>query len=349
MHLPPVTYQGLNCAVLTPTYRKSPVAALDLHQAFLSLFQDQILNGHDFAGNAAGAGVEPGSGEGRRILDSIWHQADSSAFIGFTGVALAKPCRPEYFTNWLVKMSATMPTRTQAERADQTRTRILDAAVHAFSENGLAGARTEQIAEAAGVNKALLYYYFESKGALYEAALEAVAQKVVANAMAAMSCDRSAGELVVQFALNHFDRIHSQQPLQSLMQQEMMRVHRGEKHALTPIVEKVFQPMMVRLRDLLLEGKSTGELIPADDWQIMYAALGANVFYFLSAPVVHIMTKTNPLERGAMKLRRNAAIEYLGMTIFTDRKHGLEIAARVLASTPMPQSGEFKNFERKAK
>jgi TetR/AcrR family transcriptional regulator len=223
-------------------------------------------------------------------------------------------------------MSATTPTRTQAERADHTRTRILDAAISEFSENGLAGARTEQIAEAAGVNKALLYYYFQGKDAIYEAALEAVAQRVVASSLAAMTSDRSAGEQVVHFALNHFDRIHSQQAFQGMMQQEMMR-----------------------LRDLLAEGKRTGELIETDEWQIMYAALGANVFYFLSAPVVGIMLHYNPLERGAMEFRRKAAIEFLGLAIFTDRKHGAEIAARVLASTPMPQSSEFKIFERKAK
>jgi TetR/AcrR family transcriptional regulator len=133
------------------------------------------------------------------------------------------------------------------------------------------------------------------------------------------------------------------------MQQEMMRLHRGEKNAITSIVEKVFRPMMFKLRDLFAEGKRTGELIQADEWQIMYAALGANVFYFLSAPVVAIMMDTNPLERSAMKLRRKAAIEYLGLAIFTDRKHGAEVAARVLAGTPMPKSGELKMFERKAK
>jgi TetR/AcrR family transcriptional regulator len=246
-------------------------------------------------------------------------------------------------------MSSATPTRTQTERADQTRARILDAAVSEFSENGLAGARTEQIAEAAGVNKALLYYYFEGKDALYAAALEAVAQRVVSSSLAAMSSERSAGEQVVHFALNHFDRIHSQQAFQSLMQQEMMRLHRGEENALTPIVEKVFRPMMIRLRDLFTEGKRTGELIQADEWQIMYAALGANVFYFLSAPVVGIMLESNPLERSAMEFRRKAAIEYLGMSIFTDRRHGAEVAARVLANTPMPVSGKFKKFEVKAK
>ncbi len=248
-----------------------------------------------------------------------------------------------------------MPTasqnRTQAERADQTRTRILESAVREFSENGLAGARTEQIAEAAGVNKALLYYYFAGKEALYAAALEDVAQRVVAKSMQGMNSGCSAGEQVVHFALNHFDRIHSQQAFQSLMQQEMMRMHRGEANALTPIVEKVFRPMMMVLRDLFLEGKRTGELIDADEWQIMYAALGANVFYFLSAPVMGMMTGTNPLERSAMEFRRKAALEYLGLAIFTDRRHGAEIAARVLASSPMPASNEFKHrkFEVKGK
>jgi TetR/AcrR family transcriptional regulator len=233
-------------------------------------------------------------------------------------------------------MSALHPTRTQADRADQTRARILDAAVQQFSENGLAGARTEQIAEAAGVNKALLYYYFSGKQALYDATLEAVANRVVASSLAAMGGERSAGEQLVQFALNHFDRIHSQRAFQSLMQQEMMRLHRGEENALAPLVEKVFRPMMVRVRQVFAEGRASGELIPVDELQIMYAALGANVFYFLSAPVMGLLMAFDPFERSALEFRRKAAIEYLGQTVFIDREHGARVAARVLAATPMP-------------
>ena len=106
-------------------------------------------------------------------------------------------------------MSASTPSRTQAERADQTRTRILDAAVREFSENGLAGARTEQIAEAAGVNKALLYYYFKGKNALYAAALEWIAEGVRDSSMAVLEADASAGERFLRATLEHFDRIHS--------------------------------------------------------------------------------------------------------------------------------------------
>jgi TetR/AcrR family transcriptional regulator len=231
-----------------------------------------------------------------------------------------------------------LPTsRTQTERADQTRARILEAAVQEFSANGLAGARTEQIAEAAGVNKALLYYYFNNKQALYEAALETVSERVVTSSLAAMGAECSAGGRLVHFALNHFDRVHTQRTFQSLMQQEMIRLHRGEENAVAPLVDKVFRPMMIRLREVFAEGKASGELVQVDEMQMMYAALGANVFYFLSAPVVAMMMNTDPFEASAVAFRRKAAVEYLGQTVFTDREHGAQVAARVLAATPMPE------------
>ena len=88
------------------------------------------------------------------------------------------------------------------------------------------------------------------------------------------------------------------------MQQEMIRLHRGEENALSSLVERVFRPMMSRLREVLAEGSASGELIRTDELQIMYAALGANVFYFLSAPVMRMLMQFNQFERSAMEFRR---------------------------------------------
>jgi len=46
---------------------------------------------------------------------------------------------------------------------DQSRAAILNAALREFAEQGMAGARTDAIANAAKVNKALLYYYFKDR------------------------------------------------------------------------------------------------------------------------------------------------------------------------------------------
>lgn len=58
--------------------------------------------------------------------------------------------------------------------SNAAREAILGAARSEFASNGLTGARVNRIAERAGVNKQLLYYYFGSKERLYRTALESV-------------------------------------------------------------------------------------------------------------------------------------------------------------------------------
>ena len=56
--------------------------------------------------------------------------------------------------------------------ADRSQGEILEAATAEFAEFGLGGARVDRIAERAGVNKRLIYYYFGSKEDLFRAVLE---------------------------------------------------------------------------------------------------------------------------------------------------------------------------------
>ncbi len=232
----------------------------------------------------------------------------------------------------------------QAERSAETRARILDAALQEFSANGLAGARTEQIAAAAGVNKALLYYYFESKEKLYAAALEMVSGRVRDRSMAVFLRESSPGERMLRAALEHFDRILTQREFQSLMQQEMMRLHKGEEGMLPILVKRIFAPLQAMFLSMVREGIASGELIEADWMQMILASLGGNVFYFLSAPVWRLVSPIEPFDPEVLKARRVALVEFLGQAIFKDRQHGAELAARVLNDTPMPDCADFKGL-----
>jgi len=211
----------------------------------------------------------------------------------------------------------------------------------------LAGARTEQIAEEAGVNKALLYYYFKSKEDLYAAALESVFESVRDANIAVLQAEVSAGERFVKIVLDNFDRSYSHPSLRTLMQQEMVRLHRGEENRMEGMAERFFRPMWYKVQEVLTEGIASGELIQADPHQIHYAAQGANVFYFLSAPLVRLAFDFEPLSRSELEQRRKKAIEFLGQAIFLDREHGAQVAARVLAETPMPESGGITQPSRK--
>src|SRR5712692_3361985 len=78
------------------------------------------------------------------------------------------------------------------ERGARTRTAIMHAAERIFADAGYGGARTDAIAAQAGVNKALLYYYFKSKDELYRAILEDHLKEFQCQVVKAVSAPGSA-------------------------------------------------------------------------------------------------------------------------------------------------------------
>src|SRR3954449_2212338 len=76
-----------------------------------------------------------------------------------------------------VRRSVSTTASPKRQRRDgDTEQRILDAAHSVFVRRGTAGARMQEIAAAAGVNQALLHYYFRNKEQLAQAAFERAAQ-----------------------------------------------------------------------------------------------------------------------------------------------------------------------------
>lgn len=86
-------------------------------------------------------------------------------------------------------MVKTTRTRSAPARDGDTEQRILDAAHTVFVRRGTAGARMQEIAEEAGVNKALLHYYFRSKNRLGDAVFRRVATELFSRAGAIFGAD----------------------------------------------------------------------------------------------------------------------------------------------------------------
>ena len=91
-------------------------------------------------------------------------------------------------------------------RGDETRRRIIDAAIELFGEHGFAGASTRDIAAKAGVNAPALQYYFENKEGVYRACVEAIAEigwsvlgPAVEHARAALDAEADVDALIDAF------------------------------------------------------------------------------------------------------------------------------------------------------
>ncbi len=70
---------------------------------------------------------------------------------------------------------------------EDTRSKILAAALEEFAAKGLAGTRVDEIARLAGVNKAMIYYHFDSKEALFDALFQSELEQLRAELAAVLA------------------------------------------------------------------------------------------------------------------------------------------------------------------
>src|SRR5436309_14614572 len=99
-----------------------------------------------------------------------------------------------------------MGSRGQPE---ESRAAILQAAAQEFAEHGIAGARTDEIARQAGVNKALLYYYFKDKETLYGAVLDEAFSGLMNTVFQVLDSHLPAREMMLAYVGADFDFVAS--------------------------------------------------------------------------------------------------------------------------------------------
>jgi len=109
-------------------------------------------------------------------------------------------------TKTLTKSPTKKPTRDR-DQDGETERRILDAARRVFIRRGSGGARMQEIAEEAGVNQALLHYYFGSKDGLSLEVFRESAAKLFPGIMRILSSDASIEARVEQVVHHYIDTL----------------------------------------------------------------------------------------------------------------------------------------------
>jgi AcrR family transcriptional regulator len=165
--------------------------------------------------------------------------------------------------------------------AASPRERILDAASAAFADHGFAGARVDEIAARAGVNKAMLYYHVGDKRALYAAVLMRNFDRVEAAIGEGLGLTGSARRRLeaVILALTAMVRAYPDHP--RIVLREMAS---GAANLAPGVVARMMEVVSV-VRDLLREGMEGGEFRRLDPVLTHLTIVGAVVFLNAVAPV----------------------------------------------------------------
>lgn len=201
-------------------------------------------------------------------------------------------------------------------RPEQSRAAILQAAVREFSREGVAGARTDAIARAAKVNKALLYYYFKDKEALYGAVLDEVFGGLIECVGEVLSRDLPPREKIIAYAGAHFDYVASHPLYPRIVQGEMMGAGRGRASHLERIVKKYFRPLSGWVAEVLKRGQAAGDFRLVDPMHFVPSMIAVIVFYFTSAPVMRLMSGEDPMSPERVAARRAAVLDFISAALF---------------------------------
>jgi AcrR family transcriptional regulator len=206
-----------------------------------------------------------------------------------------------------------MGSRGQPE---ESRAAILQAAAQEFAEHGIAGARTDAIARQAGVNKALLYYYFKDKETLYGAILDNAFGGLKATVFQVLDSDLPTREKMLAYAGAYFDFVASNQLYPRLMQREMMRAREGQSPHIDQVIKKYIRPSFSRVSELIQKGIAEREFRPVNPAHFVPSMVAMIVFYFSSAPMMQKIIGFNPLTPERIAERRASVLDFISAALF---------------------------------
>ena len=204
-------------------------------------------------------------------------------------------------------------TRGQPEESQAA---ILKAAVGEFAEYGIAGARTDRIAQAARVNKALLYYYFKDKDALYEAVLDHVFSGLRDRVLPVLGSDLAPQKKMLAYVGEYFDYIAANPHFPRVVQSEWMRVGAHGSPRMLRIAQEYFAPIYRRVGQLLRDGADKGAFRRVNPMDFLPSLVGVVIFYFSTAPAMKALLKVDPLSRERIVERRKFVLEFVSKALF---------------------------------
>ena len=205
------------------------------------------------------------------------------------------------------------------KRDGHSRLAIIQAAERIFAESGYGSARTDAIAAEAGVNKALLYYYFTSKEGLYRAILHEHLNEFQRRVSEVLSGDDPARSKLLKYVSMHFDFISARPHYPRLVHRLVMS---GGKQ-LESLAHEFFAPLHRKLTALIESGVRAGEFRPVDSHHTVLSLAALIVFYFSSAPIWSKVTHIDPYQKVHLERRKREVLNFIRYALFKNGK-GIE-------------------------
>jgi TetR/AcrR family transcriptional regulator len=187
---------------------------------------------------------------------------------------------------------------------------ILEAAEQVFVEKGLSGARMQEIADRAGINKTLLHYYFRTKENIFARILRQVFSTFLQKIDASIPDDAPFPAALRMFIDSFVDYIAGHPKIPMFVMQELSRGGGIVSEVLAATLDRISFPN--RFLKLISQEVEAGRLEAVDPAQTVITVLGSCIYYFVAEPIIRaVLSKVQPdlvYDRAAFVARRKEEI-----------------------------------------
>ncbi|MDA3884563.1 MAG: TetR/AcrR family transcriptional regulator [Candidatus Delongbacteria bacterium] len=163
-----------------------------------------------------------------------------------------------------------------------TEEKIIKAAGQAFKSKGYAGARMQEIADSAGINKAMLHYYFRSKKLLFDKIFIKLMNSFLANIIATLNSDNTWDEILTDLSEKLFAFISQNRDIPLFLVNEL---HKNPDFFTEQLLKfkKISNSSFFSKIDE--EGKK-GNIIIADPLQILVHVISGMMYPAIAEPII---------------------------------------------------------------
>lgn len=170
---------------------------------------------------------------------------------------------------------------------EKTEDQILDAAEKVFQRKGMDGARMQEIANEAGINKAMLHYYYRSKRFLFEAVFNKAFSLIAPEINRVINEDIPLFEKIKKFTYSYINFIQKHPYLPNFIIQELNR----DSDFIHVLQSKKGFPDFRKFQDQVEQEVQDGNIRPIKAEQLFIHLLSLNIFPFLAATLLKGLLK----------------------------------------------------------
>ncbi len=202
------------------------------------------------------------------------------------------------------------------EREIKSKEKIIQAAIDVFAARGKHGATMEEIAASAGLNKAMVYYYFGSKNNLFRQTLLYIFSQVFQRVLGAGVRDESetadAAAAIERAMRRHFQLISRHPIWARLIFYSLLNEEEDLKWAVSSLRETSPELIPFPFLALVEKGMAENKFRPVDPKQTAVSIAGTNLIYFIGRPIAKILLELDTKEEEAfLKARENHVVDLI--------------------------------------